>query len=228
MALSRLLILPTLALALAACGGDDDPAPASTAGTYEITFTNMSTGQPMTPPVVAIHDTSVRLYQTGQAASPEVQAIAENGDNDPLVALATSLQGSGVSAAGVAAPDPAGPIGPGGSSTITLTTADDAQVLSVVTMIVCTNDGFTGVDSVALPATGTSTFMAVSYDAGTEVNIIDADYWVPAPPCGGTAANMHTDENGVITAHPGQTGSFDANLDFPAGAQLLQIDVTRN
>ena len=113
MKLSRLATMSVLpvALALSACG-DDDPAVTS-AGTYTITFTNTSAAQPITPSVVAIHDAGVRLYQTGTTVSTEVQAIAENGDNAPLVALVDSLAGNGVSASGVAAPDPAGPILPG-------------------------------------------------------------------------------------------------------------------
>lgn len=212
-------------LILGACSSDDDDASsvANSAGTYTVTFTNLSVGQPMTPPVVAIHDNAVNLFQTGTAASTQLQEIAENGNNDPMVELAGSL-GDQVSAAGVAVPDPAnpGPLPPGESSTISLTTTASNHVLSAVNMVVCTNDGFTGLDSVELPA-GSRIFMAMPYDAGTELNTNTINDFVP--PCGGDGSNGHTDEAGVVAAHPGQTGT--GNFDFTGGQDILQVVVTR-
>ena len=196
----------------------------STAGTYEIAFTNLSGGQPMTPPVVAIHDSSVNLFSIGTAASTELQAIAENGNNDPMVALAGSLEE--VSAAGVAFVDAAnpGPVQPGETATLTLETDAVAHVFSAVNMIVCTNDGFSGTNSHALPTgTETITFDVLPYDAGTEVNVLNADYWVP--PCGGNGENMHDDENGVTGAHQGQSGT--GNFDFAGAEAILRIAITR-
>ena len=73
-------------------------------------------------------------------------------------------------------------------------------------------------------ATGrTVTVEPRTYDAGTEQNIEDPDWWVP--PCGGNGENLHTAEDGVITAHPGLSG-FDA-LDFAAGERLLSVEITR-
>lgn len=194
------------------------------AGLFRVSVTNLTTGQPMTPPVVALHDAGTHLFQVGEAASAELQAIAENGDNAPMVALAGSLDS--VSAAGVAFANPAepGPFGPGETATVTLATNATRQVLSIANMIVCTNDGFSGADSQALP-TGDEplVFEALPYDAGTEVNILDADYWVP--PCGGSGDNLHDDENGFIGAHPGQTGVDE--FDFDGTAPVLRVEVER-
>lgn len=214
------LVIGCSAAAMVGCSSDDDPV-AVTTDNYSVTFTNLSTGQPMTPPVVAIHDASVNLFRIGSAASPQLQAIAENGNNDPMVELAGSL--SQVSAAGVAAPAEPGPLLPQQTSTILLENGLSNHVFSAVNMVVCTNDGFSGVDSVSLPTgTETLTLMKLPYDAGTEENILMADYWVP--PCGGTG-NLHTDEAGVITAHPGQTGVGDFN--FVGTDPILMIEITR-
>ena len=118
------LVMGCTAVAVVGCSSDDDSVTitepvAPTMNNYSVTFTNLSTGQPMTPPVVAIHDSAVSLFRTGTAASAELQAIAENGDNAPMVALAGSL-GAQVSASGVAAPAAAGPILPQQTSTILL------------------------------------------------------------------------------------------------------------
>ncbi|MEM7258705.1 MAG: spondin domain-containing protein [Pseudomonadota bacterium] len=220
-------VLACSAFILVGCDSDDDTVITgsnSTSGTYQVSFTNLSTGQPMTAPVVALHDAGTHLFQIGSAASNELREIAENGNNDPMVALAGSL--SAVSASGVAFVDAAapGPIQPGQTATVTLETTSASQVLSAVNMIVCTNDGFTGADSISLPGgSDTLTVEALPYDAGTEVNELNADYWVP--PCGGNGENLHEDENGVTGAHPGQTGT--GNFDFAGDAPILRIEVVR-
>ncbi len=209
----------------------DSSAP--TAGSLTISFTNTSATQPMTPPVVALHnapdaENGVRLFEVGQPASEQIIAIAENGDNAGLVTLATEQVDAGtVSAADVAASDPEGPLLPGASSSVTLQLESDDQVLSIVSMVVCTNDGFSGIDSRPLSAEASETFTAPIYDAGSETNVTTLDYWVP--PCGDEdSPNLTDDEGGSITAHPGQSGSEDPQFDFAAGEELLEITVTRN
>lgn len=230
-----LYLLLTTSVALTACSSDPDDGDnndaTGMAGTYQFIFTNTSPSQPMTPPVVAIHtpqteDGGIRLFEVGAPAIAEVVEIAENGNNDPLVAVATGQIGQTVSAAGVAFVDPAapGPILPGQSATLNLTTDLDGQVMSVVSMVVCTNDGFSGIDSAALPES-TVTVNAPVYDAGSETNVLELNYWVP--PCGGEG-NLGDEEGGVIAAHPGQDGSENPAFDFPAGSALLEVTVTRN
>ena len=201
------------------------------AGSVTISFTNLSESQPITPPVVALHnapdaENGIRLFEVGAPASGEVREIAENGNNMPLVEVATGQIAAGtVGAAGAAVPEVAGPLFPGGTSSITLTPASADQVLSIVAMIVCTNDGFTGVDSIPVEA---GTFTTPIYDAGTESNVLTLDYWVP--PCSGgeITSNLTDEENGVIAAHPGQAGSQDPAFDFEAGTELLEVTVTVN
>ncbi|MFK8081839.1 MAG: spondin domain-containing protein [Granulosicoccus sp.] len=206
---------------------DEEVAPAPAAGSYQITFVNTSTTQPMTPPVVAFHSTDIRVFEVGQPADGGVIEIAENGNLAPQVEALEGQLGGTVSAVGVAHPDPenpGGPLLPGATSTLTLTPVGEDQVMSVVSMVVCTNDGFSGVDSVELPEEETTT-MAPIYDAGSETNVLTLDYWVP--PCG-TDENLGDEENGAITAHPGQSGSEGTGFDFDAGTELLQITVTPN
>ncbi|MFK7992923.1 MAG: spondin domain-containing protein [Granulosicoccus sp.] len=206
-------------------------APAPVAGSYEFTFRNTSTTQPMTPPVVVLHtpladDAGIQVFMVGEPASGQVIEIAENGNNDPLVEALTGQLGGTVSALGVAFPDPENPgaLTPGATSTLTLTPSGEGQVMSVISMVVCTNDGFSGIDSAALPEAET-TLMAPIYDAGSETNVLTLDYWVP--PCG-SPDNLGDEENGSIMAHPGQSGSEVADFDFEAGTELLEITVTPN
>lgn len=219
------LALAAACTTLIACDSDDNNnAVIETAGTYSISFTNLSIGQPMTPPVAAIHDPAVTLFEIGTAASTQLQEIAENGNNTPMVELANSL--SEVTAAGAALVDAAnpGPVQPGETATVTLTTDAAGQVFSAVAMVVCTNDGFTGTNSLPLPTGDEAVSVEVlPYDAGTEVNELNADYWVP--PCGGSGDNLHTDEGGVTAAHPGQTGV--GNFDFAGTDAIMRIEISR-
>jgi len=233
------------AIVMSGCSSDSDddddndgtptpPVVTSEPGTFQVTFTNMTTGQLMTPPVTALHDPSVHLFQVGETSSDAVRDIAETGNNAALVAFATDTANAAVvSAAGVAG---TGPFGPGESVVISLTTAEAGQVFSAVNMVICTNDGISGVDSMELPADNEPvTVTAMPYDAGTRENQDDALSFFP-PPCtipGGTVAEAPVeDPRQAIAAHPGQSNLANlpdgANFDFETGVPVLQIEIVRN
>ena len=65
------------------------PASADSAATYTVTITNLTDGQPFTPPLVASHRPAVDLYEVGEPASEGIKEIAENGNLGPAVAFAT-------------------------------------------------------------------------------------------------------------------------------------------
>ena len=110
----------------------------------------------------------------------------------------------------------------GGSffETFEIEAGDGAQFFSFVSMLVCTNDGFTGLDAVKLPnqVGSSASWDAYAYDAGTELNTEDfADIVPPCPVLTGVpstdpgtgASDPALAENGVITMHPGITGDDD-------------------
>ena len=199
------VVVAVLALAAVAAS----PAAGQQNVTYNVTIENLTSGQPFTPPVVAAHTSGMDAFEVGQAASAEVQAIAENGNNDPLVALLSGSAAVLDSATGTA------PVKPGESATITVE-APAGSLLSVVFMLICTNDGFSGVDSMTLPASGSESVDSNAYDAGTEMNTEDFDNMVP--PCSNLTGvgTGETDpalaEGGVIAAHPGIQGGTDLTV----------------
>ena len=233
--------LASAMVALTACSSSDDDdndgdgvapeAPvASEPGSFQVTFTNMTAGQLMTPPVVAIHSPTVHLFQVGEISSDPVRDIAETGANAELVAFAGNNTDV-ISAAGVAGD---GPFGAGGTVTINLVTTEANQVLSAVNMLICTNDGITGIDSVALPADNNPvTFLTLPYDAGTRVNQLDALTFFP-PPC--AAADFDPVNEAVVEdpripigPHAGQSGVANAqgNWDFGTDDQVMMVEVVR-
>ena len=178
--------------------GDDD-------ATYEVTFTNLTGGQYFTPPNWAIHGTDASVYSLSSPASPGVQAVAENGGVPTLAAeLAATIDGAGNGSSGVGAAE--GPVGPGQS--ITFTIAGDRDRLSIVSMLVCTNDGFAGLDTKALPSNvgQTKRHNLLAHDAGTELNTEVRGDLVPAEPCGPGAgsgmSNPDLAEGGVVPPPP--------------------------
>ncbi len=219
-----------LLLSLTAAASADPPV-----STYEVTITNLTSGQPFTPPLVATHRKSVDLFDVGAAASTEIQQIAENGNLDPAVALATGS--SKVFDAQVALGDPP-PVLPGASRTFTVSAVPGAENLSWVSMLICTNDGFTGLDTIRLPRNvgDSAVHHTAAYDAGTEVNTESWEDLVPpcAPltgfgPQGGTGmSNPDLAEGGVIAMHPGIGGGADLDAAVHGwSGPVAMVQITR-
>lgn len=225
------VIFATLAATFALASGDADASRRSDR-TYRVTFTNDTEAQWMTPPNLASHGRD-RLFGYGRVASPGIVAVAENGQPPVLQAewAALGLDSFVGSGAAVNA-DGEGPIPPGGSRTFEITTND--RRFSVVSMIICTNDGFAGINSRRLPARMGETTNDVlrSYDAGSEINTEnDADF-VPAPFCGDPAVgNGQSDpalaENGRIRGHRGIQGVGDAPDMYDFGRFVGNVEITR-
>ena len=181
---------------------------------YEITITNLTSGQPLSPGVLVTHTKQASFFTAGQAASEGLRLIAENGD--PSTAAAALMGAPGVDAV-VATMAPIHRMGGPGPSSLTSTIAARANAnrFSVAVMLICTNDGFTGLAGAELPrGFQPLTYYAAGYDAGTETNdelsanVVDA---CPAiGPVGGTAdGNGRVAEGGVVMMHPGiQGGAF--------------------
>jgi spondin N len=191
--------------------------------TYAVTIDDLTAGQPMTPPVVATHRRATGIFAVGQPASFALKEIAENGNLDPMIAQLGADKHVSDSVAAAAPLVPAGLPGSamfGESVTLTLTASKGAKFLSFASMLVCTNDGFTGVNSLPLPKdVGDSVVVhSAGYDAGTEVNTEDfADIvahcqefvGVSSGDPGTSTSNPALAEGGVIHHHPGIAGGAD-------------------
>lgn len=190
------------------------PAAASAGNTrsYEVTITNLTGGQPLTPPLVATHKRPADFFEVGEPASFGIQEIAENGNLTPLAdALNANKHVSNVVVAAAGVPPP---LMPGASVTFDIDGGPGAKWLSYASMLICTNDGFTGADGLRLPKKVGDTVSAstFAYDAGTEINTeLFADIVPPCPELTGQASsvpgtgvsNPALAQNGVITHHDG-------------------------
>jgi hypothetical protein len=192
-------------LALALLGLPAAPhSAAAQAGTmtYEVTITNITSGmQVLSPFILATHPASAHLWQMGQAASPGLELLAEEGMPS---GLASEVQPAATDVVTTGSPLP-----PGQSVTLTIK-AREGDVLSAASMLVQTNDGFTGLDSAALTTASTD---AMAYDAGTEDNT-EKKSDVPGPPFGGMNAGPATNPRGVVAPHEGIKGVGDVTPEF--------------
>ena len=206
--MKKTLCAAALAASLAA-------APAK-ATDFDVTITNLSNAIYFTPFLAVAHPDGTNLFATGQPASASLQAMAEGGDISGLEADVTAL------GATVVANPAGGLLGPTGSTTFNMNTDGTSNDrLSIVAMLLPTNDAFAGLNAIEIPTEpGTYTFNVNAYDAGTEANdeIVNGGGapgtpGIPADPSGlsgtgGTGA-AGPDANPNVHIHRGSLGDTD-------------------
>lgn len=134
---------------------------------FSVRVTNLTQGLYFTPILIAAHPAEARLFTSGAEASASLQEMAEGGS---IASLAADLDA--VNATLMENPA-AGLLGPGQSASTNLNTDNTPEnaYLSVVGMLLPTNDGFLGLNAIDIPTEpGTYTFNVNAYDAGTEAN----------------------------------------------------------
>lgn len=178
-------------------GDDVMPAPAPVTFSYQVTVTNLTYAQPMSPIAVVLHDEG-SFWAIGEPASSALENIAESGDNSMILANSNAL----VSQSGT------GMLMPGMSETIELSFDDNQpELVSVVTMLVNTNDAFTGINAMSIADLRVGESISVttgSYDAGTEKNS-ETMSTIPGPASGGSGEgyNEMRDDLDKVAMHSG-------------------------
>ncbi|WP_299493225.1 spondin domain-containing protein [uncultured Shewanella sp.] len=196
-------------LSLTACSDDDDNSlpntddtPTESTQQYTVTVTNLTSSQPMSPLALITHEANTKLWQQGQPSSLAIETMAESGDNSQLLAL----EGNEYNITGEAI------LLPGGSETFTLSMSDDTELTaSLATMLVNTNDAFTGFTDVSfthLSLNETMEWQTSVYDAGTEANS-EEQGTIPGPADGGEGFNSTRDDIDRVHLHPGIISSDD-------------------
>lgn len=171
-------------------------------GSYTVTVRNLTYSQVLSPVLAATHSKDVALLSAGHAASAGLTAVAEGGNT---AVLETELQGvsavSGVATSG-------GPVPP--ASEVTFDVDGSASYISLVSMLVNTNDALMVVDTAALPENSGDYIKvyARSYDAGTETNDEMCSN-IPGPACGGSGPSPDDDGEGFVHIHRGLQGVGD-------------------
>ncbi|MDJ0917902.1 MAG: spondin domain-containing protein [Woeseiaceae bacterium] len=190
---------------------------AADATDFDVEITNLTNGIYFTPFLAAAHPAGTNLFVVGQPASANLQAMAEGGSIDGLVADVTALGATFV------ANPAAGLLPPATSTTFNLNTDGTTNDrLTIVAMLLPTNDAFAGLNAIEIPTEpGTYVYDVPAYDAGTEANDerltgggAPGAPGMPADPGGltgtdGTGAAA-ADTNTNVHIHRGALGDSDA------------------
>ncbi len=227
--MKRIIFSLSLGVLLAACSDSNNnnsetvtppvEPPAAATAQFEVRISNLTAGQPFSPVTVFITESPSMLFELGSAASIALENLAESGDNTMLLEEVNSLVETSAS----------DPLAPGANETLSIELDSEAPstlLLSVITMLVNTNDAIAArqdVDISALAVDDSITVTLASYDAGTEANSETAAT-IPGPTGGGEGFNAdRSDVNDIISGHPGIV-SADDGLTGSALSQLHRWD----
>lgn len=196
------------------------------AKTWQVTITNLTPpgpggpgSQPLSPPLFVVHSRKADVWSLGGIASAPVAAIAEDANNAPAESALSQLRGVRSVTTGAG-----GPIPSGASVTYMVETKGRFNRLSVLTMLVNTNDGFTGLDSLRLRGHGAMRYR-MAYDAGSEKNN-ELTGFIPGPCCGHPF--VRDPEGELIRMHPGIQGVGDLDpLVYGWSGPVAKIDIQR-
>ncbi len=211
----KIALTALVTVMLSACGGSSSsskemvievPDPMFTY-TYQVTVTNLTYAQPMSPVALVLHNEG-QLWSIGEMASVALENLAESGDNSAVLAESIVLSGQGG----------AGLLLPGMSEMLdvsyTVTDVNNApMMLSLATMLVNTNDAFTGINALAVNnlAVGESISLTTSsYDSGTEKNS-ELMTTIPGPAGGGTGEGFNAERDDIdkVAMHSGIVSADD-------------------
>jgi hypothetical protein len=190
---------------------------------YHVTITNLTNSIIFTPILVASQRRAVPIYELGSPAGEDLAAIAEAGDIGPLTSTlhgnhrVVDVQNSG------------GPLLPGKSVTVVVSAAQGARRISIVAMMLPTNDGFIALDSVRVPRHGSATFFSPGFDAGSEQND-ELCTNIPGPVCNGVGPSPgeNDGDEGYVHIHRGMHGIGDLAADvYDWRNPVARITVTR-
>lgn len=196
--------------------------------TFKVSITNLTKSQIFSPPLVVSHNDDIQVFALGQPAPAALATLAEDGDTSALSADLLSNENVLMTATA------GGPVMPGTTVTVEITAGGEDRLISVLGMLVTTNDAFFAVRGLNIPAAGNlykagpgqETYaLALAYDAGTENNNEDCGF-IPGPPCGNPGVRDTADAEGYVYIHPGIQGIGDVgpNYDWRNPVALIRIE----
>ena len=166
----------------------------------EVTITNITKGQIITPPVIISHNNHFSLITLGEPASPGVVELAEDGVTTQLISeISTNPAVFYYTESTV-------PLLPGESVTLTVNVQHRYRQISAIGMLAVTNDAFFAVRGVGVKKKGEQTVHASAYDAGSENNSESCDY---IPGCGSPFVRDTDEAEGFVHVHSGIHGIGD-------------------
>lgn len=187
----------------------------------QLTVRNISDKQPLTPPIVIVHDRDTVLIPSSAERIEGLEEMAEAGMQQPLMDAIRDRAGvESVMRFG-------GVINPGDSVTIQNIPAGPGDYVSVIGKLACTNDAI-AISTAVVSEDGTLPSVAGSrvLDAGTEDNDETEDT-VPCLGGEGVSRLERADGEGLILPHPGIIGNEDLGKTYGWDGGMIQIILGR-
>lgn len=189
-------------------------AHAQSSARYRVTITNLTKGQTFTPMLIATHASSARIFAPGTQASPQLQVLAEEGATDMLTALLRGMP-TAVGEVVTGPPPPAGLHSPAVTRSYDISGGGAFSQLSLVAMLIPTNDAFVGGANITLPTAFDPVVVdLLAYDSGSEIND-ERCASIPGPSfseCNGPGGGGRPWRGeGAVTVHNGMHGVADMN-----------------
>jgi len=221
----------------------------------DIQITNLTHGQSFTPRLVIAHDDSVDTFEAGVEATRGLAWLAEAGvieDSQNAASAGSNFQaelGGAVRPADGQAVNPdntwrrfGGLLPPGEIRTYANFNTMGFEFLSVLAMLIPTNDAFLGLDGIRIPTEpGTYSFNINAYDAGTELNdelsTVDAGgnaipgrggYALPGVAGVGSGLNLTGTDGTGVAAQVDGSGNVPNGTDGPVHIHRNVLGDTQN
>jgi len=175
---------------------------------FEVIITNITPGQTFTPQLVVTHPGTFQMFRLGLPASEAMEMMAEGGDTGPLTDEVANVAMDVQTIARL--------LEPGQTSRVVVAGVPRTGFITIVGMMIPTNDSFFALNRVRLPQTATALHFVPAYDAGTEENDQSCQN-MPGPRCGGIG---YTEETGEGFVHIGN-GFHDLGDEDDEGFEVL-------
>lgn len=165
---------------------------------YEVEIINLTNGQPFSPLAIRVDQADYAAWEIGKPASVGLEHIAESGDSTEFLNVDSpnkTASGNGI-------------VAPGDRAIIDVDARYDNQYLTAVTMLVNTNDAFSGITKLSLAGLDIGEQKKVYlpvYDAGTEENS-EHSGTIPGPADGGEGFDVQRDDVNYVARHAGIVG----------------------
>lgn len=193
--------------------------------TYVVTVTNIMAAGQFTPVLATTHNRRTSLFNLGSAPRPGLARLAETGDTSVL--QNTLSNSSNVGSVGTYTPEGSPLTVAGATLEFTIESPVNSRYLSIASMILPTNDSFTALDTVSLPASGSATYYALGYDAGSEQND-ELCANIPGPTCGGDGSFSGINGEGFVHVSRGIHGIGDLDpSEYDWRNPVAKVVVTR-
>ena len=185
---------------------------------FQLTVRNLTARQPISPPIVVVHDSSAVLLPSSAGRLEGLEAFAESGSQPELIGSISGRSGvKDVLRFG-------GVINPNSHQTLLRVPADPGDHISVLGSLQCTNDAIT-LGTIIVSDDGSPSYgSGTVWDAGTEDNDESRD----TVPClnGEGVSNLDTDDGeGTISRHSGISGNFDLGSVFRWDQTVMDISL---